>query len=137
MDFIDNLRQKSPVAKKQIAVLASAAVTLVIFGLWMTVFHFGINSNPDQNTASVANSADTDVNPFSAFLSVISKGWDGLTNNINQIKTGVGQAQNFVNGLSNASSTNNAGSQPISQKDVLILTGDSSSNSGDHSQTTP
>lgn len=122
MDFIDRLREKPSGTKKKIAFITSAVITLAIFGLWVSVYHFGINPNSSDVTASVSNSADTDVNPLSAFWSVLSKGWDGLTNNINQVKTGVGQAQDFMNTIGEATT-----SIPVSssQKEVLILSGTS------------
>lgn len=109
MDFIERLRQKPARTRKTIAFATSAVVTLMIFGVWASVLHFGINSKPSNVTAAAGtatNGSNTDVNPFSAFWSVLSTGWNGLSNNINQIKTGVGDAKNFVNTLDTASSTN-------------------------------
>lgn len=138
MDFIDKLRQKSPASKRRIALTTSAVVTLMIFGLWLTVFRFGIGSNSTQNTAAVANSADADVNPFSGLWNVFVKGWDGLSNNINQIKTGASGATNFMNGFNESTTSAGAGAgasagatfaatstattpNPSSQSDVFIL----------------
>jgi hypothetical protein len=118
MDFIDRLRQKSSGTKKRIAFATSAVVTLAIFGVWVSVLHFGIDQKSGDVTAAVANSSDTDVNPLSAFWDVLSKGWNGLTDNINQIKTGVDSAKEMINTLSNATST-------ATSTDVLILSGDS------------
>jgi hypothetical protein len=118
MDFIDQLRQKPPGTKKRIAYITSAVVTLVIFGIWVSVLHFDIGQKSADATATVADSSNTDVNPFSAFWSVLSTGWDGLANNINQIKTGVSEVQNFANGISAATST----ATPIATStDVVIL----------------
>lgn len=133
MDFIDQLRQKSPGTKKKIAFTTSAVVTLVIFGVWVSVFHFGVDQKTSTVTATVANSSDKDVDPFSAFWSVISTGWNGLSDNINQIKTGVGNAKDLVNVLGVASSsvvgstsvqyssTEQPTSQLVPTQDVFIL----------------
>lgn len=129
MDFIDRLREKPIGTRKRIAFATSAVVTLMIFGVWASVLHFGVNSKAEDSTAAVAKSSDTDVNPLSAFLTVLSQGWDGLTENINQIKTGVNKAQNIVNELGTATSTvsveaTTSQSVPLSQKDVVILPDD-------------
>lgn len=108
MDFINRLREKTPTAKNQIAFVASAVVTLAIFGLWLTVFRFNIDSKPSETTASINNangSASTDVNPLSGFWNVISNGWNGLSNNVNQAKSETGQTQVFSNSLNESAST--------------------------------
>lgn len=112
MDFIDKLREKPIGTRKRIAYATSAVVTLAIFGVWVSVFHFGVEQKSVESTAAVANSSDTDVNPFSAFWDVISKGWGGLSDNINQIKTGAGEAQNLINSLGTTTSTYVTSSEP-------------------------
>lgn len=147
MNFINRLREKSPTAKKTIAIVTSAVVTLAIFAVWASVLNFGNNPKSKEITASVANSSgasgtsDTkDVNPFSAFWDVISKGWGGLTDNINQIKTGVDGAKDLMNTIGSATSTGvgtgvaggvdsqpsvQTTPQPATQSDVFILSGES------------
>ena len=114
MDFIDRLREKSSGTKKRIAFATSAVVTLMIFGVWVSVLHFGIDQKSENITAAVANSSGADVNPLSAFWDVISKGWDGLSNNINQIKTGANKAKDIVNTLG-------AATLSATSTDVFIL----------------
>jgi hypothetical protein len=121
MDFIDRLREKPAGTKKRIAFATSAVVTLLIFGVWVSVLHFGIGQKNADATAAVANSSDADVRPFSAFWSVISDGWGGLMNNINQIKTDTSSAKNLINALGSATSTNPT-------NDVFILSGTSTDN---------
>jgi hypothetical protein len=132
MDFINRLRQKTPEAKKGIAFAASAVVTLVIFGVWASVLHFGINSKSGDATAAVANSSETDINPLSAFWDVISTSWNGLSDNINQVKTKVGGAKDFVDSLNAVSDSSISSTSPTpvsatpvptapSVKDVFIL----------------
>jgi hypothetical protein len=118
MDLIDRLREKPVKTKKRIAWAASASVTLIIFGVWMSVLHFGADRSNEQVTAAVANSSSADVNPFSAFWSVLSGGWDSLSNSINQIKTGIGDAKNMVKTLN---ATSSAVSAALSANEVLIL----------------
>jgi len=152
MDLINRLRQKTPAAKRTIAFVTSGVVTLAIFGLWVTVFHFGIDQKPASSTATVANadgsSSASDVNPFSAFWNVVSTGWDGLANNISQIKSGASQAQNFVDKLATTSADTASQSasvantqsvsqpaisqpvpQPNPQSDVFVLSGSSTDSS--------
>lgn len=119
MDFIESLRQKPSGTKKKIAFATSAVVTLAIFGVWTSVLHFGIDSKSSETTAAVANSSDTDVNPFVGFWSVLSTGWGGLRDNINQIKTGVDKAKDMVGALSEATSTGVLNTLP--SNDVFIL----------------
>lgn len=129
MDFIEKLREKSAGTKKRIAYATSAVITLIIFGVWVSVLHFGSVQKTEDATAAVANSSDSDVNPFSAFWSVLSSGWGGLMDNINQVKTGAEDAKKVVNALGAAASadvaTSSASSdlsaQSLSQKDVFIL----------------
>ncbi|HAO64480.1 TPA: hypothetical protein DCQ44_00680 [Candidatus Taylorbacteria bacterium] len=136
MDLINSLRQKSPAVKKQIAFGTSAVVTLAIFGSWLMVSQLGFGQKTPEATAAVAESSNSDVNPFSAFIAVLSKGWGGLTNNINQVKAGADTAKEFVGAISAADSTTTstdsgsvtgAGSVPNPQKDAFTLTGDSNS----------
>jgi len=128
MDFIDNLRQKPSGTKKKIAFATSAVVTLAIFGVWASVLHFGIDSKPTEVTAAVANISDADVNPFVGFWSVISTGWGGLVDNINQIKTGVDKAKDLVGALNEATSTGSADVANMqSPSDVFTLSGASTS----------
>ncbi len=135
MDLINRLREKPRSTKNAIAITTSAVVTLVIFGLWMSVFNFGMSTKPAEITAAVQNS-ETDLNPFSAFWSVLSKGWGGLMESINQAKSGFAQIQNIASSTQAAvqsgvildtpatQSTKDTTPNPSSQKDVLILTGD-------------
>lgn len=108
MDFIERLREKPPKTKKIIAFATSAIVTLVIFGVWVSVLRVGIDIKAGDATAVVANSSETDVDPLSAFWSVISKGWSGLTDSVNQVKTVGDNVKGFV-------------VAPESQEDVFIL----------------
>jgi hypothetical protein len=118
MDFIDRLREKSSGTKKKIAFMTSAVVTLMIFGIWVSVLHFGVNPKSENATAAVANSSGADVNPLSAFWDVISKGWDGLANNINQVKIGVDQAKDFANTLNTVTPV---ATSTATSADVFIL----------------
>ena len=122
MDFIDRLREKPPKIKKRIAIATSAVMTLIIFGVWASVFHFGFEQKPADVTATVANGSDTDVNPFSALINVISIGWDGLAKNIDQVKTGVNNAKGFVGSFGTTTNANYATSP---KNDVIMLSGSS------------
>ena len=123
MDYINRLREKPNSTKKAIAFATSGVVTLAIFGLWVTVFRFSINANPPTITASVANSESNDVNPLSAFWSLLSEGWGGLSENISQLSNGTAEKANFISELSASTSTINTTEPTVSvaQKDVLIL----------------
>lgn len=141
MDFIDRLRTKSPAAKKGIAFVTSGVVTLAIFGMWVSVLRFNNNQNPSNVTAAVANSSDVDTNPFSAFWQVISEGWGGLADNINQVKTDLNQAKDLISNIDTASSVNfvvatssepvpTINTLPAPKNDVFILSGDDVDGSG-------
>ena len=84
MDLINRLREKPTATKKTIAFITSGVVTLGIFGLWLMVFNYNLNPAASQATATVAKSENADVNPLSAFWSVVSKGWDSVAKNVNK-----------------------------------------------------
>ena len=128
MDFIDRLREKPAKTKKVIAFSTSAVVTLAIFCVWVSASYFNVGQKTSDATAAVEKSSDSDVNPLSAFWNVLSSGWQGLSENINQIKTATNDAKEIVNTMSSAAAlatTTSPISQPVSddpsQKDVFIL----------------
>ena len=132
MDFIERLRGKPNSTKQIVAITTSAVVTLAIFIVWSTVLHFSIPQKNADVTATVANGSDADVNPFSAFWSVVSKGWDGLNNNINNIKKVPAAAGELMNSINEMASTSAVVTSPtqttkiektetVPQNDTFIL----------------
>ena len=118
MDFIERLRNKPLATRKRVAFIASAAVTLTIFSLWATVWHFNLaQKTPDVATTTTSASttvADSEVNPLALFASVISSGWSGLMNNLGQINNKAQDIKKLVQGVANLSATSTATSTLVS-----------------------
>ena len=102
MDFIEHLRNKSVSTRRSIAFVTSATVTLAIFGLWATVWHFNLSQNSQNKSnqtamvgaSATATSSNEVSNPFGVFVEVFSTGWQGLMQNIGQIKESIKNISN-------------------------------------------
>jgi len=122
------LRNKPVSTRRNIAFVTSAVVTLAIFGLWATVWHFNLAQNSQNKSDATAatgatvsaTSSEAISNPFGVFVEVFSTGWQGLMQNIGQINEGVKNIQNTVQNIANTASTSAS---------VVVLSAPSSSNS--------
>jgi hypothetical protein len=134
MDFINRLREKKPSTKKYISFIASGVVTLSIFAVWASVFHFGAGVPSSQNTAAVVKSSEVDVNPFNAFWNVIVGGIDDLNKNIVDIREGEKGAQNFVEALGKPKETSPANDATIISVDTPEVEESQDSNTNKNTQ---
>lgn len=126
MDFIERLRNKPVSVRRRFAFITSVLITLAIFGLWATVWHFNI-SQKTADTNATASVADSDIssNPFSVFVQVFSKGWEGLTNNLGQINAGWQNIKNLLQ--TSGTSTPTSVAHENTKEDSFIMSASSTS----------
>ena len=97
---LENLRGKDEATRRMAAICVSAAVTLIIAGVWATVFFRGsageIVSAPSSIASDIAAKGVESVekSPIGAFSESTSRVWQSLVEQFSQLKASVESLEN-------------------------------------------
>lgn len=90
--YLDTLHQKPDHHKKRFALLASATITLFIFGIWSMVT-FGVNGGilaRIKNTSTAPEkTAKIEISPLQSLRMNLSSSWEAFVTSFNELKNGM------------------------------------------------
>lgn len=90
--YLDALHRKPNHHKKRFALLASATITLFIFGIW-SITTFGINggilARIKNTSTSPEKIAKIEISPLQSLRMNLSSSWEAFMTGFNELKNGM------------------------------------------------